>query len=1421
MLTQQQVKLVESISKKRSKGQNISYFEFQTFILKMQQTNPFTQLQDYFNDQMKSFILKRTIREECDVAIKQIDCIYEYLKDSINIMKKYHELLICQKLFAKINHQNPSQIQNLDHFDYGAQSQLLKAEVSQEKREITSKKPNCSNEEVKHYIYSILKEYDNVNGYLSKVWFQLYLAQEYEEKKIGMLNMKKMLDEIIKNKNDQNQDVKKLLVIYTLDDLNYLHSNNTLHNGIKLKNVLIYGISRLYDFELVSDVGILRSYKSQFNRTKANFGNEVEKRFSQFQAHLYLLRLTILEFDNIDIIQRQLIKIEDLTENYQGKEIFSQFQIQLPQKSNIFKIFKVCLIPNYQKIKLAASLTYFLNNMQSNQIYLMIYSTLLLELIKEQAKIIWQYNNKKYEKKYKNRRFELSGIYTIFSVTRDIKIFQDIIAKISIAEDIAYSALDPSQIYNNIQTFLVQEVQKSKYFTEFANKNTKQNSSYLKMQQSKAPFNLAQSTRTKSELDQKMIQFTDLQYSKLNQKNNLKLKGSLDQYDQFMQNVENQSIQIKCEKPLSQLKNESDLINGMSTIYLSNYQKTQQLRSDNNSLQAKKITVFKNSDGFKLTLDQNKNTIYDVYVVLDKGLIYNKSDLLNIAYKSKSVSIQNISKNNKMLKNISQCQQNKLKNRLKSQQKANIINYLENIKTDFNYLKMKLLGGSEKQKKQDFDNHKINKKDLKNDQKIKLTQQIQFIQIQNEDKSQSQVGEQNNIQNNSLNEFEKQVNHKANSDKMIIDEQNDLTIHKKRKSQKINQSQKQNKSQNQIEEDISIKNKQLSEINEQEQYQEKKIIEDQDNQILNLQNKSNKEQFNQTDDRNCDRVEIQQNSSFQQQLFTQIQIIIDLYKSKQAVKKDLQIAQIANQIHQSDDQIKNDQSEVPQENVIQNENQHQNENQKIQLEDLITQTNRQKNLEEQDLNFIKSIFKLGNYINSGGEADIFVNIQQQVAFRVIKINDNPLTSNLSELQNIKQFQEEQSVLDLQTSHLIENKLNKQKYMIHVMQICQSNLVKEYNTTNEYSLGQILKITFTCLHFLIQLRQKYIYHSDIKLANILKINDQYKLSDFGASKTINVNNPYANADMYTEYYQPKNEFNKKLPFYHDIYSVAKTLEVLLKKLQTYGNIKKKLSEQIDKLLQDDKNSIKIDCFELPQKFIDCLLIDQIELETKNFLDKYLVKIEEYLIINKENKIFLYESQFQYAEIALKILKIENSNGENNYRNKIKFKALQTKSYILIKKGQYKEAYECIQEILNSKLYDKQDQQFEVCFDKDIQDVCLILVNLKEFFFFDQEQIKEIDKLIQKYKDIFGIQITLRNPLYYHEQYSYHHLKSIFRLKYEQITKLSHNKQNYQISADEFLNMTSYESQEMELNWRKRSLKYWKISGKVSEYQSIKS
>ncbi|KAL4506347.1 hypothetical protein ABPG73_017081 [Tetrahymena malaccensis] len=171
-----------------------------------------------------------------------------------------------------------------------------------------------------------------------------------------------ILEETIKNKNDDNEHVKKLLAIRKLDAFNYMQTNNTLHKD---------------NVRLASDISIL-SY-------------EVEKGFSRIKDHLQVFRPTILELDNQNIQQRQSIQHDDLTETYQEKEILSQFNFQLTRISNVFQKVQEWLLSNYQKTRLPAKLINVLNNMEQNKLNLMIYSAILLVInyyyyIKDQLK---------------------------------------------------------------------------------------------------------------------------------------------------------------------------------------------------------------------------------------------------------------------------------------------------------------------------------------------------------------------------------------------------------------------------------------------------------------------------------------------------------------------------------------------------------------------------------------------------------------------------------------------------------------------------------------------------------------------------------------------------------------------------------------------------------------------------------------------------------------------------------------------------------------------------------------------------------------------------------------------------------------------------------------------------------------------------
>ncbi|KAL4478555.1 hypothetical protein ABPG74_006790 [Tetrahymena malaccensis] len=446
---------------------------------------------------------------------------------------------------------------------------------------------------------------------------------------------------------------------------------------------------------------------------------------------------------------------------------------------------------------------------------------------------------------------------------------------------------------------------------------------------------------------------------------------------------------------------------------------------------------------------------------------------------------------------------------------------------------------------------------------------------------------------------------------------------------------------------------------------------------------------------------------------------------------------------------------------------------RIYLSQLMTKNKKQRNLIVEDLDFLKSIFRLGEYINSGGEADIFVNLDEQIAFRIIKIVDKSyVQSQLQEVYNIQQLQEGQQILDFDMSYLIEDKINNQIYIVHIMQICQMSLLKFLNSVSEFSLSFVLKIIFNSLHFLILLRQAYIYHSDIKPGNILKINNQYKLSDFGASQKISICNPTLQPNMWTPGYIPKNQINKNQPFYHDIYSVAQTIKNVLSKLKTHQEIKQRLLEQVKILIEDNENSVKIDCFQLPGQFVNSLIFHEQEKEIGKFFEKYLEDLEQYFSVNKKNKIFKYESELQYAEIALKILETETIN-------------MNTKKFYLTSEIK-------IKALLN--------QPLEISLDSDTWQLYYIFLDLKQSLFdIANTKIDLINDLIDKYEKIMPIQHNLKydKEITYEEQKRFYQLQQNYCNKYKNLLNDDNNlQQNEKPDSQDFsvFNQVLHQKQE---------------------------
>ncbi|KAL4511192.1 hypothetical protein ABPG73_008270 [Tetrahymena malaccensis] len=280
---------------------------------------------------------------------------------------------------------------------------------------------------------------------------------------------------------------------------------------------------------------------------------------------------------------------------------------------------------------------------------------------------------------------------------------------------------------------------------------------------------------------------------------------------------------------------------------------------------------------------------------------------------------------------------------------------------------MKLLGGSDNQKKQDS---------TQNDQTVKKNNKPQVNKFNfnlNEDRHQTQLGEQNNIEMNSSNQINEQVSHKVNLNTMIIKELNS-SLHSQQQEQQTKQKQLNNYYIN----DYLVKQNKIDEVLDQGDFDNLKV----DYQELHTMIKHIIQQY-QIYSKERKNIELKTTKIIQQEK-------VEVLKQNQEGDSNCESA----------NKINNERLKLIQDKCNSNKKQIE-ENKIIQLEDLITKADKSKQiLRQQDLCFLESIFKLGYYLTSGGEADIFVNIEKQVAFRVIKIDeDDSLNNQLLGIQN--------------------------------------------------------------------------------------------------------------------------------------------------------------------------------------------------------------------------------------------------------------------------------------------------------------------------------------------------------------------------------------------------------------------------------------
>ncbi|KAL4510408.1 hypothetical protein ABPG72_020870 [Tetrahymena utriculariae] len=365
-----------------------------------------------------------------------------FIFNLIQKLKKYYPVtkIVFQTIILKMSQQKQF-FKNLDQLGNGAQLLDLKLRNSKQSRDAALKLVNCNNQQLKNIVDALIKEYElliklSFNEELAKVFNCFNLKDYYvkEAEKIDqddqneenqenlflllemgafMHTLKNMFDEMIKSKNYTNQQVNEMLAFQMLNDLNYLHSNSILHKDLIRKIFLISQKEtiRLYDLGFAFTVNRSQSQDKPIKHTQTYLGPEIENGFFKIETDLYTLGSEIFEFDNLIIMEGYWMQQEETSKKYRGEGILTKFKDQINRKSNLFQSVEICLDPNYQIRKSAVDLIQLLMGKKDTKSNLIVYSAILKDLEKQQAKIISQYNQKKQANQYlrleKNELIEL------------------------------------------------------------------------------------------------------------------------------------------------------------------------------------------------------------------------------------------------------------------------------------------------------------------------------------------------------------------------------------------------------------------------------------------------------------------------------------------------------------------------------------------------------------------------------------------------------------------------------------------------------------------------------------------------------------------------------------------------------------------------------------------------------------------------------------------------------------------------------------------------------------------------------------------------------------------------------------------------------------------------------------------------------
>ncbi|KAL4483166.1 hypothetical protein ABPG74_019192 [Tetrahymena malaccensis] len=228
-----------------------------------------------------------------------------------------------------------------------------------------------------------------------------------------------------------------------------------MHRDIKPENYLVCLSKKqaftikLGDLGFASAVTKSKSFYQSKKGTDAYFAPEVEKGQSRIQSDLYSLGIVLLELDNLDKLNENWVDSATKTEIYEGKTIASKYQIN--RTSNIYKIAKTCLKPQYLERTTAGDLLSELIQLHGKPLQFILTSMILEDQIPQQAQHIL--NGIKQSQKNMQTKFEEEAKLLLDNTDTKIKIKdnEQKFTKVEILSKLLKSLYEVKKYSNNFQ----------------------------------------------------------------------------------------------------------------------------------------------------------------------------------------------------------------------------------------------------------------------------------------------------------------------------------------------------------------------------------------------------------------------------------------------------------------------------------------------------------------------------------------------------------------------------------------------------------------------------------------------------------------------------------------------------------------------------------------------------------------------------------------------------------------------------------------------------------------------------------------------------------------------------------------------------------------------------------------------------------